>query len=239
MSIVYCQCMVPLDFSPALIAAWLEGTGAAADVAPRIDDPVQREQLHSDYEAVMSRADASTIISVLRLYVRSALPVTRALERSHWTVTGPSAHRSATPSYRRLAAVSVGGTEVLVINESHLGDGHWEQGGFMLVDQAALETQVGPVGDIQRDFGGVITRVPESDELGVVSLGFYDWGGFHTLMSAPRVVSATRHLVLRLLKSADLSGTSTSHSDKHVFELADHLVAVMPGDKPLSVGLRT
>lgn len=225
--------MASLDLSPELIAAWLEGTGAAADVAPRPQDESQRVKLRADYDSLMGRADASTIISVLRLYVRSALPVTRALERTHWVVTGPSAHHSTTPTYRRLAAVSVGGVEVLVLNESHMGDGRWEQGGHMLVDQATLETQVGPVGDIQRDFGGVITRVPESDDLGVVSLGFFDWGGFHTLMSAPRVVSATRHLVLRLLQSHE-----HPDADKHVFDIADHLVAVMPGDKPLSVGLR-
>lgn len=218
-----------LNLDPGLMAAWLEGTGAAADVAPRRDDDAIRQTTRVDYDLLMNRADASKIISVLRHYVRSALPVTRALEGSHWVVTGPSAHVSSSPMYRRLAAIDVCGTEVLVLNESDMGNGQWEQGGHLLVDQATLEAQVGPVGDMQRDFGGVFSRVPESDELGVVSLGFFDWGGFTTLLSAPRVVAATRHLVLRLLQS---SGTANDRA--HVYDLADHLVAVMPGDKPLT-----
>ena len=214
---------------PHLVSAWLEGTGALADVAERTDDVGQRLLGRPDYEQLMNRPDAANIISVLRLYVRSALPVTRALERTHWKVTGPSAHQSPTSTYRRLAAISLGGTEVLVLNESDMGNGRLEQGGFLLVDRDVLETQVGPLGDMQRDFGGVFSQIPESDELAVVSLGFYDWGGFNTLMSAPRVVSATRHLVLRLLETPEVE-----QDRLHLFDLADHLVAVMPGDKPLS-----
>ena len=216
------------ELSPELVAAWLEGTGAAADVAPRVDDVAQRRNLHDDYLTLMARGDAGAIISVLRQYVRNALPVTRALERQAWSVTGPSAYASATASYRRLAAIQVGALEVLVLNESDMGDGRWEQGGFMLVDQDTLETEVGPVGDMQRDFGGAVSRVPESEELGIVALGFYDWGGFSALMGAPRVVSATRHLVLRQL---DINNTAP---ELHNFDLADHLVALVPGDRPLS-----
>ena len=215
--------------SAPLVDAWLEGTGAIADVAPRIDDAIQRNERSEDFRVLAQRPDFTTLVSILRLYVRTTLPVTRGLERASWTVTGPSAHPSVTDTYTRLAAVTVGPEETLVLSESRLGDGEPEPGGFLLVDQETLETRVGPVGDMQREFGGAFARsyVPGSEDLGVVSLGFYDWGSFFTLMSAPRVVAAARQLNIRFLSS----GASVS-PELHVFDIADHLVAVMPGDRP-------
>jgi hypothetical protein len=223
-----------IDLDSALVTAWLGGTAALADVAPRIDDEEQRLAHRGEYLALTQRADAGVLITILRSYVRSTLPVTRDLERMSWSVTGPSAHRSVTDSYLRLAAVSVGAEETLVLSESRLGGGAPEPGGFLLVDAQTLESQVGPVGDIQRDFGGSFARnwIPGSTERGIISLGFYDWGSFHTLMAAPRVVTAARALNLRLL-----AGGPTPHSAEHVFDLADHLVAIMPGDRPLSTPL--
>jgi hypothetical protein len=223
-----------IDLGSPLVTAWLGGTAALADVAPRTEDEHQRMARRADYLTLVERADAGVLITILRSYVRSTLPVTRALERTSWSVTGPAAHRSVTDSYRRLAAVAVGAEETLVLSESRLGGGDPEPGGFLLVDSQTLESQVGPVGDIQRDFGGSFARnwIPGSEERGIISLGFYDWGSFHTLMAAPRVVTAARALNLRLL-----AGGTSPHSADHVFDLADHLVAIMPGDRPLSAPL--
>jgi hypothetical protein len=224
------------DLDEGLLHAWLEGTASLADVAARpVDDldVAQRLQRRADYRLLMQRADAGTLITVLRLYVRSTLPVTRDLERRHWCVTGPSAHRSTSRDYTRLAAVRIGREETLVLSESRLGGRAPEPGGFLLVDQDVLESRVGPVGDLQRDFGGTFARsfVPGSDDRGITALGFYDWGSFHTLMAAPRVVSAARHLNLRLLHESP-----AIEQEQHVADLADHLVAIMPGDRPLSAG---
>lgn len=179
----------------------------------------------------MARADAARLIAILRTYVRATVPMTRALERTGWAVTGPSAHAHRTGSYARLAAVVVGPEETLVLGESRLGEGEPEQGGFLLVDQQALESQVGPVGELQREFGGSVARtwVPGADERGIVSLGFYDLASFHALMAAPRVVTAARVLNMRLLHEGPVADPQG-----HVLDLADHLVAIMPGDPPPS-----
>jgi hypothetical protein len=219
------------ELDEELLSAWLGGTASLADIAPRAHDDAQRRDLHADYAAIAAHRDAPTIIAILRQYVRSTLPLTRALERMGWTVTGPSAHRSAADAYRRIAAVTVGPEETLVLSESRLGTGLPEPGGFLLVDQFALEDRVGPVSDMQRDFGGTFARtwLPGAQDRGIVSLGFYDWGTFRTLMAAPQVVAAARHLNVRLLEESP-----SRQPERHVFDLADHLVAIMPGDRPLS-----
>lgn len=212
------------------LAAWVAGTGSLADVAPRRDDPQARAQGQADFDAIIRHEHGATILSVLRAYVRTTIPCPRATEQQWWTVTGPSDHPAAVATYGRLAAITVGPTQTLVLSETTLG-GHSEPGGFLLVDRATVESRVGPVSDLEREVAGVWARswVPDVSEDAVAVLGFYEWGGIWSLLQTPAVVMAARRLNVDLMEQ----GTSR-RPERHVPDLADRLVAIMPGDPPRS-----
>lgn len=224
--------MTPVDLSTVVaaddLAAWLNGSGSLADVAPRPEDAQARARGRSDFESVIHHEHGATILSVLRAYVRTTIPCPRALEQQWWTVTGPSDHPAAVPSYGRLAAITVGPTQTLVLSESRLGE-RSEPGGFLLVDRATVESRVGPVSDLEREVAGVWARswVPDVPEDTVAALGFYEWGGIWSLLQTPAVVMAARRLNVDLMAQG-----ASLHPERHVPDLADRLVALMPGDPP-------
>lgn len=198
----------------AVQSEWLSGEVDGVVIGDRGRIAQQRRRTRARYEALTARPDTGRIVDALADYVGACLPWPHATEGRFWTLTSlPSTGSS--PTWRRLAAISVNNVETLVLGESRVPGQDWAFDGFVNV---AGDTVIGD------DLAGYATD-SEYRPVGPVKQFWLDRPeGVHEVLSHPELAAGARRLALGLLRKG-----SGMFGRFHDYNLADDVFARLAG----------
>ena len=194
---------------------WLEGENAPPDAGERRESLEQRFKYVGRFERLLRRPQAEDVLSILRLYAATCIPIPRQTERDYWSV-------SCLPSSpdKPLVRVNAGWMELFALH----ADGDDLRARFILhlsdfttdgssepdhLDQKLLEQCVGRPEKVSHffwkaDVFGVKVRTP---------------GSIRAFLANPRALRAIRRFNL-----THMNRGRNAYQASHCYGVADHML---------------
>jgi hypothetical protein len=201
--------------------AWAEGSSTPTDSSDRSQDPEHRLKYRKRYEKLLGLPHASSVLKIVELYGREAVPLPKATERAYWSISCLPYF----PKTRTLVRVNVNWQEVFAAFQ----EGRDVTALFML---PISDFTTDGTSNIKRLDGDFLARFSTKSAPVEIEDFQYRAGGADQFrlwipsarsivkfMTTRRAVRAVRYFNLNLMRKG-----ANPYSSSHCYDLADHMV---------------